>query len=55
MPKITLIARLSDGMPLVASMADEKDAYVGEVRIIVCSNDDLCVTNTYAVLLQVRF
>jgi hypothetical protein len=33
MPKVTLIARLADGLPLAASMADEKDAYAGEVSI----------------------
>lgn len=32
MPKVTLLARLTDGLPLAASMADEKDAYAGEVR-----------------------
>lgn len=31
MPKVTLIARLADGLPLAASMADEKDAYAGEL------------------------
>mmetsp|Transcript_13754 Transcript_13754/g.35104 ORF Transcript_13754/g.35104 Transcript_13754/m.35104 type:complete len:230 (+) Transcript_13754:157-846(+) len=31
MPKITLIGRLSDGLPLAASMADDKDAYAGEL------------------------
>lgn len=31
MPKITLIARLSDALPLAASMADENDAYANEV------------------------
>lgn len=32
MPKVTLLARLSDGLPLAASMADENDAYAKEVR-----------------------
>lgn len=32
MPKVTLLARLSDGLPLTASMADENDAYAREVR-----------------------
>lgn len=32
MPKVTLIARITDGLPLAASMADEKDAYAKEVR-----------------------
>ena len=32
MPKVTLLARLVDGLPLAASMADEKDAYAKEVR-----------------------
>lgn len=31
MPKVTLLARLSDGLPLAASMADENDAYAKEV------------------------
>lgn len=31
MPKVTLLARLSDGLPLTASMADENDAYAKEV------------------------
>lgn len=31
MPKVTLVARLADGLPLAASMADEKDAYAGEL------------------------
>lgn len=32
MPKITLLARLSDGLPLAASMADENDAYAKELE-----------------------
>lgn len=32
MPKVTLIARLSDGLPLAASMADENDAYAKELE-----------------------
>lgn len=36
MPKVTLVARLADGLPLAASMADEKDAYAGEVRGARC-------------------
>jgi hypothetical protein len=36
MPKVTLVARLADGLPLAASMADEKDAYAGEVSVCVC-------------------
>ncbi|CAN8075078.1 unnamed protein product [Agarophyton chilense] len=32
MPKVTLIARLTDGLPLAASMADEKDAYAKELE-----------------------
>lgn len=31
MPKLTHLARLKDGLPLVASMADENDAYAKEV------------------------
>eukprot|EP00184_Porphyridium_aerugineum_P002772 CAMPEP_0184697892 /NCGR_PEP_ID=MMETSP0313-20130426/4686_1 /TAXON_ID=2792 /ORGANISM="Porphyridium aerugineum, Strain SAG 1380-2" /LENGTH=250 /DNA_ID=CAMNT_0027156735 /DNA_START=295 /DNA_END=1047 /DNA_ORIENTATION=+ len=32
MPKITMIGRVYDGLPLAASMADEKDAYAGELE-----------------------
>jgi vesicle transport protein SEC22 len=32
MVKISLICRLSDALPLAASMADEKDAYAGELE-----------------------
>jgi len=32
MPLITLIGRLSDGLPLAASMADERDAFGGELE-----------------------
>lgn len=32
MPKITMIGRASDGLPLAASMADEKDAYSRELK-----------------------
>lgn len=34
MPKVTLLARLSDGLPLAASMADENDAYAKEVSVM---------------------
>ena len=33
MPKITMIGRASDGLPLAASMADQKDAYSKELQI----------------------
>lgn len=32
MPKITFISRLADGLPLAASLADEKDAFALELR-----------------------
>ncbi|KAA8493026.1 25.3 kDa vesicle transport protein [Porphyridium purpureum] len=32
MPKITMIGRLADGLPLAASMADEKDAHANEME-----------------------
>ena len=38
MPKVTLIARLSDGLPLTASMADENDAYAKEVRSFISTH-----------------
>lgn len=33
MPKVTVLARLSDGLPLTASMADENDAFAKEVSV----------------------
>lgn len=50
MPKVTLLARLSDGLPLAASMADENDAYAKEVSSerlssIVLKNDPECFFN----------
>jgi vesicle transport protein SEC22 len=32
MPKITFVSRLTDGLPLAASLADEKDAFALEMR-----------------------